>query len=285
MGRGRRRGKPTAAADGSNDRPSGGLRLHAALTAGASTGPAVGAQQSRRFPAEGSARRTLAPAFSNQPVGDPTYERQDEDHDHEFARGEDDQFTRDHRPRSRSTRFSDGQCGRVSARAPRLSRRPDAPQRHKGRWPSLYTGHSTPSLRNTGRAMARENVEIVRQVFEAFNTEEIERVIAFMHPDVVVEIPAEVSTEPDTYRGPEGMRRYLGTFQEAMDEIRFQPERFWEAGQSVVVALLLTAKGRQTAIAVEQRSAGVWRIRDGAVIGVRVYASQSEALEAVGLAE
>ena len=68
-----------------------------------------------------------------------------------------------------------------------------------------------------------------------------------------------------------------------MEEIRFQPDRFWEAGESVVVALLLTAKGRQTSISVEQRSAGVWTIREGKVVRVRAYASATEALEAVGL--
>ena len=35
----------------------------------------------------------------------------------------------------------------------------------------------------------------------------------------------------------------------------------------------------------EQRSAGVWTIRDGRVIEIRAYGSTTDALEAVGLAE
>jgi ketosteroid isomerase-like protein len=132
--------------------------------------------------------------------------------------------------------------------------------------------------------MSRENLELVRRVFEAFNSEDIERILALMHPELEVVIPAELSAEPDVYRGPEGIRRYMSTFQEAMDEIRFEPERLWDAGESVVVALRLTARGRETAIEVEQRSAGVWRIRDGKVAGVRAFASQEQALEAAGLA-
>jgi ketosteroid isomerase-like protein len=133
--------------------------------------------------------------------------------------------------------------------------------------------------------MSNQNVEIVRQAFAAFNCEDIGRILALTHPQLEVEIGPEISAEPDTYRGHDGMRRYFRTFQDAMDEIRFQPERFWDAGESVVVALLLTAKGRQTSIPVEQRSAGVWTIRDGKVAGVRAYASAAEALESVGLAE
>ena len=47
--------------------------------------------------------------------------------------------------------------------------------------------------------------------------------------------------------------------------------------------ITLTAKGRRTAIAVEQRSAGVWTICDGKVIDIRAYASFPAALQAVGL--
>jgi uncharacterized protein len=131
--------------------------------------------------------------------------------------------------------------------------------------------------------MSQQNVQIVRQVFGAFNSEDIGRALALTHPGVEIEIGPEISAEPDTYRGHDGMRRYIQTFQDAMEEIRFEPERFWDVGESVVVALLLTAKGRQTSIPVEQRSAGVWTIREGKVVGVRAYASPAEALEAVGL--
>jgi ketosteroid isomerase-like protein len=131
--------------------------------------------------------------------------------------------------------------------------------------------------------MSQENVEIVREVFKDFNSEDIGRIVAAVHPELEVVIPPEVSAEPDTYLGPEGIRRYFQSFQDVMDEIRFEPEQLWDAGDSVVVSLRVTAKGRQTAIPVEQRSAGVWSIRDGQIIRVRSYASLAEALQAVGL--
>src|ERR1700682_5622809 len=114
--------------------------------------------------------------------------------------------------------------------------------------------------------MSRENVEIVRQIFRAFNSEDIDRVLALTHTEFELEVPPALSAEPDIYRGHDGMRRYWESFQDAMDEIRLQPERLCDAGEAVVVAMKLTAKGRRTAIAVEQRTAGVWTIRDGKVI-------------------
>jgi hypothetical protein len=133
--------------------------------------------------------------------------------------------------------------------------------------------------------MSQENVELIRQVFEVFNSEDIEQIVALTDAELVVEIPSEVSAEPDTYHGAEGIRRYFSSFQDAMEEIRFEPERLWDAGDSVVVALLLTAKGRRTAISVEQRTAGIWTLRDGKVVRVRAFASPAEALRAAGVAE
>jgi len=133
--------------------------------------------------------------------------------------------------------------------------------------------------------MSQQNVEIVRQGFEAFNSGDMGRILAFAHPDFEAVVPPELSAEPDTYRGHDGIRRYFQSFQDAMDEIRFHPERFWDVGQSVVAVVRLTAKGKQTAIPVEQRISQVWTIRDGKATRVRTYASLSGALEAVGLAE
>ena len=133
--------------------------------------------------------------------------------------------------------------------------------------------------------MSQEDVEVVREIFEAFNSEDIDLILSFTHSDFDVEVPPDLSAEPDTYRGQDGMRRYWDSFRDAMEEIRFQPERFWDAGEAVVVAMHITAKGRRTAIPVEQRLAGVWTICDRRAIRVRVYASLSEALQAVGLTE
>jgi uncharacterized protein len=132
--------------------------------------------------------------------------------------------------------------------------------------------------------MSEENVEALRRIFESFNSGELARILACIDPDFEAEIPAAFSAEPDTYRGHEGVRRYLQSFRDAMSEIRFQPQRFWDAGESVVVDVRLTARGRRTEIPVEQRLAQVWSIRDGRAMAVRTYASIADALAAAGLA-
>ncbi len=133
--------------------------------------------------------------------------------------------------------------------------------------------------------MSEQDVELVAQILEAFNSEDIELILTFTHADFEVDVPAEFSTEPDVYRGHDGMRRYWDSFQDAMYAIRIRPERLWDAGGAVVAAMHLTARGRHTSITVEQRMVGVWTIRDGRAIRIRIYPSVAEALRVAGLEE
>ena len=133
--------------------------------------------------------------------------------------------------------------------------------------------------------MSTENVDTLLEGLEAFNSRDIERILGFLDPDFETVVPPALSAEPDTYRGHEGARRYFESFWETMDEIRFRPERFWDTGESVVVDVRLTAKGRRTAIAVEQRFTQVWAFRDGKATRARTYTSNAEALKAAGLGD
>jgi ketosteroid isomerase-like protein len=141
------------------------------------------------------------------------------------------------------------------------------------------------------------NIELLLAGLEAFNSGDVERILTFVDPRFEVTIPRELSAEPDTYRGFEGVRRYFETFAEAMDEIRFHAERVWEAGAGVdssaedpaaedlVVEMRLTALGRQTGIPVEQRVYLVWTVREGKALRVQTYPSLREALARAGMPE
>ncbi len=133
--------------------------------------------------------------------------------------------------------------------------------------------------------MSQENVELVRRGFEAMSRGDLPQMLGFIHPDFEVTIPSDVSAEPDTYRGHEGIRRYFQSFEDGMDEIRFQPERIWDLDERVVVVVRLTAKGKSTGIPVEQRTGSVWTVLDGKAVSARIYLDPADALAAVGLSE
>jgi ketosteroid isomerase-like protein len=128
--------------------------------------------------------------------------------------------------------------------------------------------------------MPGENVETVRGWFEEFERNGIEAVIGFVHPDFEGVVPADLSVEPDTYRGREGAQRYVDSFNEVMDEIRFVPDDFIDVAGKVVVPMRVVAKGKETGIEVEQHAVQVWTVKDGMALQVKAYATREEAVAA-----
>jgi ketosteroid isomerase-like protein len=128
--------------------------------------------------------------------------------------------------------------------------------------------------------VADSNVDLVRRANEALNTGGFEALLPFIHPEFSVTTPPGLAAEPDTYNGPEGVRRYFESFYEAMDRVEFVPERFIGVGELTVVPVILRARGRTTGIETEQHVVQVWELKDGLAIRVLVFATLEEAIEA-----
>jgi uncharacterized protein len=133
--------------------------------------------------------------------------------------------------------------------------------------------------------MSQENVEIVRSAYAALAEKGVEAVLAFIDPQFEATTPASLASEPDTYRGHEGVRRYFGSFDDAMEGVHFEGREFTSVGHKVLVDTKLHARGRATGIETEQRVFLVWTLREGMVTRVETFAEQAEALEAARLQE
>lgn len=131
--------------------------------------------------------------------------------------------------------------------------------------------------------MADENVETIRRGFEAYNRDGVEALLAFLDPEFEAVTAPELTVEPDTYRGHEGIRRYFESFYEVMEDIRFEPQELIDAGDQVVVLVRLRARGKDTGIEAEQSLFQVWTVRDGRAVRLETFAERSEALRAAGL--
>ena len=128
--------------------------------------------------------------------------------------------------------------------------------------------------------MAEGNVQLVRRGFQALREGDVEELIPLIHPEFEATTPPGLAAEPDTYRGPEGIRRYFESFYEAMDRVRFEADDFIPVGERVVVPLTLRARGRTTGIETAQKVVQIWDIKDEKAYRVSVYATVDEALEA-----
>jgi ketosteroid isomerase-like protein len=130
--------------------------------------------------------------------------------------------------------------------------------------------------------MSEQDVEVVRQGFEALDQGGVEALIELINPEFEFTTPPGLAAEPDTYKGAEGLRRYFDSFNEVMDEIAFEPGRIEDLGGGKVLAeSKLTARGRTTGIEAEQRVVLVWGVRDGKASHLWVFGSEDEARTAM----
>jgi ketosteroid isomerase-like protein len=127
-----------------------------------------------------------------------------------------------------------------------------------------------------------ENVEIVRKGFEAFNQAGVDGILPLLHPDFEVTTPPDLASEPDTYRGEEGVRRWFDSFDEAMDGIRWDAHDFRQVGDRVVVEFTLRARGKTTGLDFGQDAVMVWKLRDGKAVALELFATLDEAMAAAG---
>ena len=128
--------------------------------------------------------------------------------------------------------------------------------------------------------MSEENLEIVRRAVDQFNARGVEGVIPFIHPDFEATTPPNLASEPDTYRGHDGVRRWFDSFYEVMDEIRWDSHEFQGVGDLVVIDFTLRARGKTTGLDFGQDAAMVWSFRDGKAKRIELFETMDEALAA-----
>lgn len=122
-------------------------------------------------------------------------------------------------------------------------------------------------------------------MLEAYARGGVDAVIEFIHPDFHGEVPPEVSAEPDSYDGHEGVRRYFDLFAEVIDDLAFEPYEFVEAGDRVMVVSRLSGVGKGSGVPVEMEAYNVAEVRGDKLAFMAAYGSRDAALEALGGAE
>jgi len=128
--------------------------------------------------------------------------------------------------------------------------------------------------------VSRENLEIVQRGFDAFNETGVEGILPFIHPEFEATTPPNLASEPDTYRGHDGIRRWFDSFDEVMEEIRWDAHGYQQVGDQVVVEFTLRARGKTTGLDFGQDAVMVWSLRDGKAIRVELFETLDEALAA-----
>jgi ketosteroid isomerase-like protein len=130
--------------------------------------------------------------------------------------------------------------------------------------------------------MPQENVKLVQRGVEHFvATGEV----LWEMIDEGVEVYDHDTPDQGPYHGHAGYARWLEDWGTAWAEWSIEPEEFTEADDSVVIFLLMKAKGRGSGIEVERQDALVYKLRNGRIVRGDYYNDREQALDSVGLAQ
>jgi ketosteroid isomerase-like protein len=139
--------------------------------------------------------------------------------------------------------------------------------------------------------MSQENVAIVRRLYmESPLFEVTDEQIDSMFGEYVdegfeIHLPPGYPEGQLVFRGREGIDQLRAMLKETWDEWRFEPERYLDAHDRVVVFVRVVGRGAASGAPFEMEVTHVWTIRAGRARSIHVYRNRSEALEAAGLSE
>lgn len=151
-------------------------------------------------------------------------------------------------------------------------------------------------MRGYWAAMSQENVELVRRLYAegpfrlALNADD-ERALFdrlfrdYYDENVAIRMPADYPEGELVLRGRDGLAQLLAMLRDTWTEFRFEPERYIDAGDRVVVFVRVLAEGGTSGVATERETAHLWAVCDGRLSSIQIYLDRAQAVEAVGLRE
>ena len=132
--------------------------------------------------------------------------------------------------------------------------------------------------------MSQENVEVVQKLYELIAERDVESAFPdYAVADVEIRVPPLYPDTPEVFRGRAGIAEWTAMIDEVWAEWRFVPERYFDAGGTVVVFARLIATARTSGVHLEREVAHLWVVEEGRATSIRAYLDRAEALEAAGL--
>jgi uncharacterized protein len=119
--------------------------------------------------------------------------------------------------------------------------------------------------------MSRENVEIVRRLYDAVARRDTATVLALYDPDVEWDFTRHSFGDflgGTVYRGHDGLRSFFGEMHDAWEGVEWDLKQVFDAGEHVVLVVNQRVRGRTSGAQTEGSAVGVWTVRNGKVVRV-----------------
>ena len=131
--------------------------------------------------------------------------------------------------------------------------------------------------------MSHENVELHRQIYDAFNRRHLAAFLALKDGDV--EGDSLIVAMEGRYHGHEGIRRLWEDVLDATPDLTIEAVEVRDLGDLTLAPVRLRGHGARSDILMVEALWVVGRWRRGKLVGWSDFHTEQDALEAVGLSE
>ena len=125
--------------------------------------------------------------------------------------------------------------------------------------------------------MSESNLEVVRRLFDQYAEGGVEAILDGADENIVIEIPSDLSAEPDTYHGHDGLRRYFAGFEGMIDDVRYEAFELRAEGDFVLAHSRMSGRGVSSGLEVNLEVYVLHELAGGKIVRIRPYADLESA--------
>lgn len=133
--------------------------------------------------------------------------------------------------------------------------------------------------------MSEGDVEVVRDLVEAFNRRDLAAMTQSFDPDVEWVPGGPAAVERTVYRGRDQVSEGFATSWEAWELFQLDEREVRDLGDSIVWLGRSRLRGGTSQVELDQEFAVHFQLREGKIVRFQGFAEWREALEAAGLRE
>ena len=134
--------------------------------------------------------------------------------------------------------------------------------------------------------MSERDADVIRDQFQAVNQRDWERAMSHYADEVVLVVDSGFGLETGTFEGKEAVGEWFGQWFRTFDtDYRFEIDELREVGDELFIHTNHGGSGRLSGAVVHDETSYLYRVRDGKIVGAKLFGTREEALEAAEGAE